>query len=274
MTPSKTLSRFAYAKSFTPILNTQNYLQIFGGNDGKTLPLDSQGLIRQIETIAFPHTKFEIVDLVSEHILQVNTSEYSYGMPLFVDQRFLITTPESPSERSLSLLSSSSLLEKMRSLLGTRYLWGGNCLGVPDMLSLYPPAIPITDLDEGTLRNWTLQGLDCSGLIYFVTEGFTPRNTSSWVTYGHPVKIENMTLEEILSQLRPLDAIVWPGHILFVKDNQHSIESLAGHGVVLFSLEKRLLNLIEEKKMLPKNDWDVKKNEPSFVIRRWHPDSL
>ena len=44
-----TPTRFAVAKFPTPILNTPNFCEIFGGSDGVSLPIDPKGLLRAID---------------------------------------------------------------------------------------------------------------------------------------------------------------------------------------------------------------------------------
>ncbi len=252
--------KFAKTTSFTPILNTAD----FGGVFHKELPLDAQGLLRPVETVAFPNTKFTVLNRISTHIIQVKTTDYPYGDRLFVDDRFLQTVSSSDPERNPVLPSPEKILNTMNSLIGTRYFWGGNCLGVPKMLELYPPQAPICD---NNLKNWVFEGVDCSGLIYFATEGYTPRNTSSWIAYGESVPLEGKATSEIILALRPLDALVYPGHILFVHENHQIIESRVGRGVVLTPIETRLEELIQTQKLTLKNQGGL---PGSFTVRRWH----
>jgi hypothetical protein len=262
---------FAYTHSFTPILDSDCFDQIFGGENGRTLPVDSQGLLRHVETVAFPFTKMQVLEQKNQYIVRIKTADYPYGENLFVDKRFLQPCAQESPERKPVLPSPSAILSTMDSLIGTRYFWGGNCLGIPEMMEFYPPQVGFGELDETTLRNWTFQGVDCSGLIYFATQGYTPRNTSSWVTYGQPVPLEGMKISQILEHLKPLDALVWPGHIIFVKDSGHIIESLGGHGVIVQDIRSRLTDIIEIKGYTLKNVWNKNQAEKHFVIRRWHP---
>ena len=264
-------SRFALAKTFTPILNSEQFEQIFGGKDGKSISVDAQGLLRSVETVAFPKTKFELFESKNETIVRIKTADYPYGENLFVDSRFLVSCSQNAPERIPTLPSPDLILNKMRALLGLRYFWGGNCLGLFEMLQFYPPKVTFGSLDEITLRNWTFQGVDCSGLIYLASQGTTPRNTSSWISYGEEVDIEGKTLSQILDAIQPLDAVVWPGHIFFIESQSHTIESLGGKGVVSTEMHSRFHELVEIKGFLAKNQIDKKSSEKQFVIRRWHP---
>jgi hypothetical protein len=68
----------------TPIFNTPdipfNYLP---------LKKDNQGRLMEMETIAFPGTKFKCFNKISDNIFQVVTEEYPSSVPLYVDSRFL-----------------------------------------------------------------------------------------------------------------------------------------------------------------------------------------
>ncbi len=258
------------AKTFTPILNTQYFTSVFGGEDGKSLPLDTQGLIRGIETIAFPNTKFKVERACSNHILEITTKDYPYKGPLFVDSRFLSPADETTPERTPKLPSSCFILKTLFSTLKEPYCWGGNCFNVQEMLVLYPPK---EALPPDLCFKWQLKGFDCSGLIYYATDGFTPRNTSSWLNFGTSIPIEGKNSQEIIKCLKPLDAIVWKGHIIFIYDEKQVIESKGGEGVILTKIEERLESLLLNEKKKAKNNY-CNDLEEYFLIRRWHPEFI
>ena len=119
--------------------------------------------------------------------------------------------------------------------------------------------------------NWRLKGVDCSGLFYYVSNGFTARNTSKLLDFGRAVLIEGLSLNEIIDKVNDLDLIVWEGHVVGVLDHKTTIESRSPKGVFTCDLKTRLLEIMNERK--PANRWD--ENEGAgFVIRRWHPDNL
>ncbi len=255
------MSSVAFSKTFTPVLNTPHFTKVFGGEDGSSLPLDEQGLIRAVETIAFPNTKFKIIKEIENSILQVETEDYPCT-PLFVDERFLSYKGQ---ERKKKVPSIAHILKHLHHLVGTPYIWGGNqSRGIPELLHYYPPKIA---LNEKMHTVWTLKGVDCSGLIYEATGGITPRNTSWLVHFGQPVIIENLPLEKIAALIKPLDLIVWPGHVLIALDSTQCIESRPQTGVAIRPLIERLSSinrkpLTQWNSSLPAKDY--------FVIRRWH----
>ena len=266
---------FATANSFTPVFNTEDLRSLFGGTDGKTLPLQN-GLLKELETIVFPGTLFSVVQKIPGSFLaEVQTEEYPSEVPLFVDERFLSFHEEKPLTRQKNLPSLSAVLETMTFFVGTPYLWGGSSPGVPEMPKWYPPKVDLDLLSEPYRHTWCLQGLDCSGLLYYSTCGFTPRNTSSLVHFGTPVPLEGKQREEW--NLLPGDLITWKGHVIIVLDSEHVIESLGGKGVIVTPLLRRLQQIETELQRMPIDHWNARPLLPEnsrYVIRRWHPDVL
>ena len=260
--------QYAVSISYTPVLNTPDFDSVFGGTDGSTIKEDDQGLIRELEYIALPNTVFEIREVHPRgeyEIYEITTEDYPYtSSPLYIDSRFVKTSVERPKGREKIMPSKDEILRNMQALEGYPYMWGGNYgEGIPALLELYPPKAPILD---NTKRNWSLKGVDCSGLIYQATSGNTPRNTSSLVKYGEAVNIEGKSAEEIAEMVEPLDLIVWKGHVIIVLDGNTTIESAPPEGVFKSGLLERLQSVMEKK--LPVNDWDSADGD-RFVIRRW-----
>ncbi|MDD3088364.1 MAG: NlpC/P60 family protein [Candidatus Omnitrophica bacterium] len=253
----------------TPVLNTPDFSSVFGGSDGKTVKLDQSGLIREMEYIALPGTVFEIENSYPENghsILKVRTSDYPSGNGLYIDSRFVRYTEERPPERTRILPPAEVILRRMSSMEGAPYMWGGNIReGVAKMTEFYPPSGRI---DETTRRLWRLEGVDCSGLLYQAADGYTPRNTSSLVNYGSGLNIAGLSAKQISLMLRPLDLIVWSGHVIIVFDEQTVIESSGQGGVKRSNLRKKLEGLVSER--VPVNNWNSADGK-RFVIRRWYP---
>ncbi|MFI5333869.1 MAG: hypothetical protein ACHQT8_01730 [Chlamydiales bacterium] len=254
---------FATAKFPTPVLNTPRFHEVFGGEDGLSLPLDEQGLLRAAETVAFPGTKFQLLEKCEEYVFRVKSNDYP-GEDLFVDERFLLPAHEETPDRMRKLPDEQEILKTLKDQVGLAYVWGGNWFGIPEMLQFYPPR---KALDEKSLLTWTFQGLDCSGLLYLATAGCTPRNTSQLVGFGRSLAIQNKSPREIQSLVKPLDMIVWTGHVIIVLDGEKTIESRLGHGVVISPLVSRLQEVIDIHKKTPINRWTPGSNH--FVINRW-----
>ncbi|NGX47544.1 MAG: hypothetical protein K1000chlam3_00922 [Chlamydiae bacterium] len=230
---------YCVATKPTPILNTANFQGVFGA---KKLPLDDQGLLRPVEMIALPGTKFQILKKLPHHILEVITEEYPYG-PQYIDSRFVTFAKATPSERCKILPDLKTISSRLESSLGLPYIWGGNWgRGIPEIQTLYQPKIP-----ANLKKTWTLSGVDCSGLLFEATNGYTPRNTSDLLQFGEIVpSIQNV---------KPLDILVWPGHVVIVLTPTLTIESLYGKGVITTPLATRLTEL----------------SSTNFIIRRFFP---
>jgi hypothetical protein len=261
------LPKYAVAIGIKPILNVPHFKGAFGGETG-----DVVDLAKKIETCALKGTKFRILEKVDETIYRVATDAYRRA-ELYIDGNFLkLYTEIEPKERERREPPASLILKRLWELEHKKidYLWGSNCLeGIPEMLTFYPPS---KILDEPTKKLWTLTGTDCSGLLYAVTDGFTPRNTSELTTFESALAIEGLSLDAILAQIRPLDLIVWDGHVIIFLNAETTIESRKGKGVIFCEAQMRLKELIEEGR-IPLNQWRPSLNpNEAFVIQRWHSE--
>lgn len=260
---------YAVAKEPAPVLNSPDFKAVFGGADGMTVKTDNQGLIREMEFIALPGTVFELLgefDYGSYKIFKVETKEYEYNTNLYVDSRFLDLKKQRPPERIIKLPSKTEIYDFLDKVTGNRYCWGGNFNnGISKLIELYKPAGEIST----QLKNeWMLTGCDCSGLMYEATNGYTPRNTNKLVNYGNAVEIEGLTAEEIAAKLKPLDMMVWNGHVIYVYDENTAIQSSLSKGGVV---KTDLISTIQElmKSRTPVNNYDAASGE-RFVVRRWY----
>lgn len=262
---------YVVSKYFTPVLNTDNFSEVYGGKDGSTLKRSKNGLIKELEYVAYPGSVFEVITEYKKNgfsIFKVYTKEYDIPeleIELFVDSRFVDVKNYKPKERKVELPSKEKIYRYLDSSLGSLYVWGGNNIeGVPEMKMFYPPKSSLSDKES---REWGLKGVDCSGLIYQATNGYTARNTHQMVNMGEGLKIEGLSAEKIAKIVKPLDIIVWKGHVIIVYDSLKTIESAkSAGGVVKKDLLKVLNSLIEKRK--PANKW--RDGENIFLIRRWY----
>jgi hypothetical protein len=273
---------YAVAVLPAPVLNTPDFSLVFGNKDGKTLRLDDSGLIREVEFIALPKTVFEIKQIVkkgSHTIYKITTDDYPYPTQkgYFIDSRFVKTMEYKPPNRLKRLPKKKVILNSLLSSEGVNYIWGGNYKeGIPQMLSFYAPA---QTLNADLKDQWRLKGVDCSGLLYEATNGCTPRNTSSLITFGEPVKIANSSTHQITQEVEPLDIIVWKGHVMIILDKERIIESRldydeeeAGNqgGVRIRNLEDALNETLKARTPVDNYEDNVEANRKKFVIRRWY----
>lgn len=270
---------FAVAAAHAPVLNVPDFASVFGGSDGKTLQKDSCGQLRSLEFVALPGTVFRIEEelkLGGQQIFRVTTDEYPYPSKsgFFVDARAVTVSAAKPPDRRKILPTAEAVLSALKSRTGTGYVWGGNvAAGLPEMTSWYPPpGAPSQNRPDWRLRQ--LAGVDCSGLLYEATGGYTPRNTSALLEFGAPVSVTGKSRQEIVSLLQPLDLIVWPGHVMIVIDGGNIIESrLVCHepdqGVRIRTSADALREIMKKRKPA-----DVIRNSgKEFVVRRWYKNN-
>ncbi len=262
-------SLFAITSGPTPLFNTPDLARCFGGEDGDTLPLDEQNLLRAIETVLPPQSRVKLLkQIAASSIWRVRTEDYPYKGNFYLDVRFVKIMTGTPERAVRPLPSRLKVVKTLKQLEKTRYIWGGSWPeGIPLLASLYPCKTPLCQKEPLIQDTWILKGVDCSGLLQYATKGWTPRNTSSLVRFGTAVEIEGLGPEQIVQALKPLDLICWIGHVVCALDQTSTIESILGDGVVIRPSLERITEILSERK--PVNNWHATEG-PRFVVRRWH----
>lgn len=291
--PAKQLAKYAVAVLPTPVLHTPDFPGVFGGEDGSTLHLDEQHQIKELEFIAFPKTVFKIEEIIEKNgrtVYKVTTGDYPYSTNkgYFIDSRFVKTVETQPPDRLKKLPSKQTIIENLLSAEGTNYLWGGNYKdGIPQMLSFYKPASSLPGATTKVRDKWMLKGVDSSGLLYYATNGYTPRNSSRLVNFGSPVRIAGLKIEEIVQKVEPLDIIEWIGHTIVIlnlyssrhEDIECVIESHIDYdkqkegfqgGVRIRPLREVLAEIMKERVPVDSYDQKTEGGKKKFVIRRWY----
>ncbi|GFO69449.1 hypothetical protein GMLC_30280 [Geomonas limicola] len=244
----------------TPVLNTPAFAASF--SHGRLDPCLGE---RPIEFVALPGTLFTVQGASEDHgvtIYRVTTRDYPYPSKTgyFVDSRFVRAAEISTPERVAQLPGLTEIQQGLLASLGKTYVWGGNVREGVDLLGkLYP---------EGD----RLAGVDCSGLLYQATDGFTPRNTSALIGYGAALSVAGLSAREIARKLEPLDLIVWKGHVMIVLDNDSIIQSTMGcpgvGGVSISPIGEALEKLMKNRK--PRDSYPQgSAGSKTFVVRRW-----
>ncbi|MBJ6799559.1 NlpC/P60 family protein [Geomonas propionica] len=252
------------ALSYTPVLNTPDFA---GSFDGK-VRLDPCRGVRPIEFIALPGTLFTVQGELEKNgvkVLRVTSNDYPYPSKtgLFVDARFVEAAGPAVEERRPHLPELAEIQKRLLAALAKPYVWGGNVKdGVPLLRKYYPQGDP-------------LAGVDCSGLLYQATDGFTPRNTSTLIGYGAAVPVAGLSAEAIARKLVPLDLLVWNGHVMMVLDNDSIIESRMGCGGkasgVMITPKLELVRQIMKTRKPADSFLQGSAGARSFVVRRWFP---
>lgn len=269
--------RFAVAKMPTPVLNVPDFPSVFGGIDGATLKTDRCGLVRELEFIALPDTAFRIIKelkLQGKIVYQVQTGDYTSepSVKLYIDSRFVTLQKSKPNPRYAKLPSKGQIIQNLLKSVGNNYVWGGNISnGVSQLKEWFYNG-------EGTYANtMKLAGVDCSGLLYQATNGWTPRNSSQLLFFGDPVDIGKKSADKIATLVKPLDIFVWDGHVIIVLDAHNVIESRpvcgipTAAGVVVSPLIQRISEIMSIRK--PVDNWNMEENKKRFVVRRWYRDN-
>jgi len=244
----------------TPVLNTPAFASFF--SRGRLDPCRGE---RPIEFVALPGTLFTVQGASEDHgvtIYRVTTRDYPYASKTgyFVDSRFVRAADAATPERNATLPGLAEIQKGLLASLGKTYVWGSNVREGVDLLGkLYPKA------DR-------LAGVDCSGLLYQATDGFTPRNTSTLIRYGQAVPVAGLSADEIADRLKPLDLIAWNGHVMIVLDQDSIIQSTMGcpgvGGVAISPIRATIKKLLKSRR-----PWDDYPQGPegkqAFVVRRW-----
>ncbi len=268
--------KYAVAIQAAPLLNTPDFESVFGGKGRNRVKTDRCGQVRELEYIALPGTVFRILEeqqLGNARVYRVETDEYraATGIQLYLDSRFLKLQNEEPPPRQRILPEREQIVANLKKTVGNSYVWGGNLQdGVPELKELFYGAVRGEEQ-----KRLTLAGLDCSGLLYQATGGWTPRNTSQLIAYGRSVAVAGKSLNQIVSELEPLDLIVWNGHVIILLDRENVIESRlkcgkpGNGGVVTTPLKARLSEIMRTRR--PIDVWPAgEKSKDAFVIRRWY----
>jgi cell wall-associated NlpC family hydrolase len=267
---------YVVASASVPVLNTAAVNAVFGGRDGRTLKVDRCGQVRELEFVALPGTLFRVLGTVQSgrsKVYRVDTDEYPHpgNVSLYLDSRFVKPVAPGTPPRARVLPSRHVIVAELRRSVGAPYVWGGNLReGLPDLLGMYYRGV----VAQGERRRLSLAGLDCSGLLYTATNGYTPRNTSELVRWGEGVRVAGLPAGRIAGLLQPLDLIVWNGHVIIVLDGQNVIESRLecnrpGHGgVVITPIRQRLAEIMRGRR--PADEWRSNgRQRDIFVVRRW-----
>lgn len=245
-------------KTVIPLFNSPLFDQELRDN---RLSFDDQNLWRFLEVVLFPETPCS-VEAYSSSVCKITSPAYPSSSPLYT------LSSLTPSFRSLSaphLPPLSLFLKRIDEcvLKKVPYLWGGNLPeGHPLLRENYPIHSP---LDSFTKQVFDLRGVDCSGLLYWASDGATVRNTSELIRAGKGVPIKGAHAKEIVTLLEPGMIIVWKGHVLVVTE-QGIVESKPETGVIARDPLETMEEILREKQ--PLDEWpSASPSSPSFVVR-------
>ncbi len=229
----------------------------------KAVKPDACGQVRALEFIALPGTVFTVkrqTGKAENPIFEVTTAQYTTppGVQLYISGHGTNVAASKPEEPLIEPPEEAEIMRRLKGAIGAPYVWGGNLrkgVRLPEEEKVYA-------------------GLDCSGLLYEATGGYTPRNTSELVSFGRPVPVAGLGRDQIIKKLKPLDLIVWKGHVIIVLNSHETIESVlwcgrpGNGGVATMQLRQRLGEIMSRRKGV--DSWPEGGGKPQiFVVRRW-----
>lgn len=267
--------QYAIADGYTPVFYSHDLKNIFGGADGKTLKLDDSNQIDEVEVIALTGAVFEIYAEIqdgSNTIFKIYTRDYDYltKTGYYIDSRFVKQTDTKPEIKTKTLPAAQTILDRVKAVKWAQYVrWGNAPQGVAKLLEFYAPK---WEIDANLKSKWILSWVDCSGLLYYATDGYTPRNTSTLATYWSGVEIQWLNIDEILAKLQPLDIIVWRWHMIIVLDKETSLDASLENWVTTSNSKDTLKEVMETRTPINNYDDPAFTDKLKFVVRRWYPN--
>ncbi|MCH9617284.1 MAG: hypothetical protein SP4CHLAM5_04320 [Chlamydiia bacterium] len=194
-------------KTFTPIFNTPDFDTKMSLNGG----IDNSFHNRILETILFPK-RAVFLTAEGEDIVSIRSLDYEKNSRWYTYRCFL---ERGEQAEKAALPSKKVILERLQNFPKLPYLLGGT-IPEPIFLELSLSSDPFEN------RHKRLFGIDCSGLLHYVTNGYTPRNTSGLMKFGKKVET-----------LQSLDLILFPGHVIIYLGGGLCIESREIDGVII-----------------------------------------
>ncbi len=183
-----------YAKTILPTplfwlpVDQVDINKILGGKGTTGLKLNGNNLIMELAVVLPPESPLTLMKKIEKDgftYYQVRTREFDAGrgakVGYFVDARFIQKTDQKLVERPQTLPSFQEIKNNLLAASGTVYIWGGSWYqGIPEIDKLFPSDVQLSSLDQ---KRKLMQGVDCSGLLYQATNGYTPRNSRSLLTF-------------------------------------------------------------------------------------------
>lgn len=236
-----------------PIFHDKNIFYHFNSHK---LPLDDQGLYRPLEMVLLPDQGFELGQTYKEGISEIKLDHqkkyYTFTKMLDLPTQIL-KKPVNPSQ----------IIERLITFKGCPYIWGGNWIASEEELLFIEKRC--SEYSENFIKNikHLLSGVDCSGLLYAATLATVPRNTGDLVNFGRFIPIDGADNTRICDQVRPLDLLVWKGHVLIFLDQKTLIESRKDFGCIVVDARTRLDEIRQTR--IPSSVL----GDNRFYIKRW-----
>ena len=191
----------------------------------------------------------------------------------FLDSRFIKIDDKKAAEHVHKVPDMSTIFKTLLAAVDSQYIWWGSYYQwIPEINELYPTPSDV-ELSTWEQQYKILQWTDCSWLLWQATNWYTPRTTRTLLTFWDSVAISWLNVKEITKVVKPLDLIVWAGHVIIILSNEYAIESIWKKDfewwVEIVKLDERLEDIFTRRQ--PVNEWNKSSlpDKQKFVIRRW-----
>jgi hypothetical protein len=245
------------------------------------LMLDSANTIDQLSIVLPVWTPVTLIDKVEKWdftYYEVRTRDFDVWYwnkdAYFLDSRFVENRESKPAEVIHKLPDMSSIFKTLLAAVDSQYIWWGSYYQwIPEINDLYPTPSDV-ELSSGEQQYKILQWTDCSWLLWQATNGYTPRTTRTLLSFWSSVPISWDSVDQIIKKVKPLDLIVWAGHVIIILSDEYVIESIWKENfegwVEIVSLKERLQDIFTRRQ--PVDEWSKSDlpEKKKFVIRRWY----
>lgn len=245
------------------------------------LMLDSANTIDQLSIVLPVWTPVTLIDKVEKWdftYYEVRTRDFDVWYwnkdAYFLDSRFVENRESKPAEVIHKLPDMSSIFKTLLAAVDSQYIWWGSYYQwIPEINDLYSTPSDV-ELSSGEQQYKILQWTDCSWLLWQATNGYTPRTTRTLLSFWSSVPISWDSVDQIIKKVKPLDLIVWAGHVIIILSDEYVIESIWKENfegwVEIVSLKERLQDIFTRRQ--PVDEWSKSDlpEKKKFVIRRWY----
>ncbi len=211
---------------------------------------------------------------------------------------------EIPAQTNVQIPTKQRIIDSLTKLVGTPYLYGGCYDQGSEKLANYVVSQGLFKEEDKNnpdlYRIMKLAGLDCSGLLAQATNYAFLADTRTVFQFAERlnenciVDIEGKNIDDIVNTLKPLDIIVYYGHMLislpddkiiqsagfdknaevFSETTNHKGDPMDKYGRVVIDEAKPIIEgIMNVSERSPSNSWDYN-DKNKFMIIRWHPESV